>query len=314
MIIVFVDCRFLTTRLHVFSLLTIQDNPVHTSVKNSSSQELQSALRHELSTTNGAGAELTNTLSSQTSFQQLSPDEQEELKEILEDDVREMKLEFGYLVTKTRDSIEERIPVGKFGTSILALRAYEPAPEEQDRSLLDEHKDEIKGAKTISEIFNILCAYWNYLNYEILEYIIRLYGTSDDSERLTAYGEKLQKFCKRRIFELPLPESGGDIGKAPSPRQEKFVVKLDVRGGTTCKEVRRIKGKIAKILHISCATLMVDNVDAGCLQLTFLIPRFVAHEIFPLSDEQTSALSKDVSVIRLECGDYVFEVYHLVPL
>ena len=106
-----------------------------------------------------------------------------------------------------------------------------------------------------------------------------------------------------------MPEGGSGTDTALSPRQEKFVVKLDVRGGTTCKEVRRIKGKIAKILRISRATLMIDNVDAGCVQLTFLIPRFVAQEIFPLSDEQTSALSKDVSVIRVECGDYVFKVW-----
>ena len=42
--------------------------------------------------------------------------------------------------------------------------------------------------------------------------------------------------------------------------------------------------------------------------VTFLSPKFVAQEIFPLSNEQMSALSKDVSVIRLECGDHTFEV------
>ena len=301
----------------MFSLLTTEDNPVHMSVNNSSSQELPSALRHELSTVNGPGADLTNTLSSQTSFQQLSRHEQEELKEILENDVRKMKRDFGYLVTKTRDSIEERIPVEKFVTSILALTAYEPAPEGRDPSLLDEHQDEIKGAKTITEIFNILCAYWNYLNYEILEYIIELYGTIDDTKRLTNYCEKFHKFCDRRIFELPMSESGSGTGNASNPRQEKFIVKLDVRGGTTCKEVCRIKGRIAEILHVNRAILMIGDVDAGCVQLTFLIPRFVAHEIFPLSDEQTSALAKDVSVIRLECGNHVFQVfgtYYLVEM
>ena len=278
------ECRFFANFLCVSPLLTVEVSPVQMSVNNSSSQDLQFALRYKLSTANGAGAELTNTLSSQTSFQQLSPGEQEELKEILEDDVREMKLEFGCLVSKTRDSVEERIPVRRFATSILALRAYEPAPEERDRSLLGEHEDEIKGAQTISDVFNVLCAYWNYLNFEILEYIIKLYGTSDDTKRLTEYYEKLHKFCERRIFELPLPESGSGTGNTVSPRQEKFIVKLDVSGGTTCKEVRQIKGKIAKILHISRATLMIDNVDAGCVQLTFLIPRFVAQEMFPLSD------------------------------
>ena len=69
-----------------------------------------------------------------------------------------------------------------------------------------------------------------------------------------------------------------------------------------------MRGRIAEILHVKLAALNIVRVDPGCVQLTFMIPKFVAQEIFPLSDDQTSALSRDVAVIRLECGDYVFEV------
>ena len=229
---------------------------------------------------------------------------------MLDDDVRRMTREFGWLVTKTRNSVDKRIPVVEFATSILALRAYEPAPEERDRSLLDEHREEINRAKTISEIFNILCAYWNYLSYEILEYIIDLYGTNDDKERLKSYNEQLHNFCERRIFELPhdQPGSSSSAGNSLSMGQNKFVVKLNVREDITCKEIRQIRGRIAKILRVNLASLTIDCVDKGCVQLTFLVPKFIAQEIFPLSDEQTSTLCKDASVIRLECGDYLFEV------
>ena len=222
--------------------------------------------------------------------------------------MRRMRRLFGSLVAQTRDSVKERILVRDFAGIILALGAYEPAPEVQDRSLLDEHTEDINKATTISEIFNILCAYWNYLSYEVLEYIIEHYGTRDDTERLRRYNEELHRFCERRIFELPLPESGSGTGNGSSPRQEEFVVKLNVRKDTTCEEVRRIKGRIARILNVRLATLIIHTVDLGCVQLTFLIPKFVAQEIFPLSKEQTSALSRDASVIRLTCQDYVFEV------
>ena len=106
----------------------------------------------------------------------------------------DMRRQFGYLVTKTRDSIEKRISVGDFAVSILALGAYDPPPQGRDRSLLDEHSEKIKKAESVSAIFSILSAYWNYLNYEILEYIIKLYGTDDDTERLKSYNEKLHKF------------------------------------------------------------------------------------------------------------------------
>ena len=291
-----------------FLFLTSEGSSVCMSVTDSSNRELPSALRREhsnTSTANSTNTELKNALSSRSSFQQLSSSEQEQLEEMLDEDVREMTREFGCLVTKTCDSVEKRISVGKFSASILALRAYEPAPEERDRSLLDEHREEIKRATAISEIFNILCPYWNYLNCELLEYIIKLYGTSEDAERLASYHEKLHRFCKHRIFEVPMPGSGTSTGDS---KQKKFSVKLNVREGTTCKELRQIKGRIAKILHVKMAVLIIVNVDPGCVQLTFLIPKFIAQEIFPLSSQQVSALSKEASVIRMECGDYVFEV------
>ena len=225
---------------------------------------------------------------------------------MLDDDEEKMKLHFGRIVTKTCDSVEKQTTVAKFAGSILALGPYDPAPEVQDRSLLHEHREEIKGAKAISEIFIILSAYWNYLNYEILKHIIELYGTSEDIERLEDYSKKLHVFCERRIFELP--ESSSETGNVQNEKQAKFVIKLDVQENITCKEVLQIRRRIAKILGINVAALTISKMDIGCVQLTFLIPKFLVLEVFPLSSEQISALSKDASVISLECGSYSCEV------
>ena len=254
--------------------------------------------------------ELTDVLSNCPSFQQLSSSEKEELKAMLDDDEEKMKLQFGLMVTKTRDSVEKQTTVVKFAGSILALGAYDPAPEVQDRSLLHEHRVEIKGAKAISDIFIILSAYWNYLNYEILKYIIELYGTSEDIERLEKYNQKLHNFCKRRIFELP--ETSNETGNVQNEKQAKFVVKLDVQENITCKQVLQIRRRIAKIFRINVAALTISQMDIGCVQLTFLIPKFVLEEVFPLSSEQILALSKDASVISLECGSYSCKVSRII--
>ena len=266
---------------------------------------LSSFREHEDSTATGRKA---NVFSDQPSFQQLSSTEKEELKAQLIDDVQKMKRLFGSLVTETRDSVEKRISVQKLAGSILALGAYEPAIGERDQRLLDEHREEIRSAKSVSEIFIILSAYWNYLDFEILVYIISHYGTrGDDSDekRLQNYKEALQRFCKRRIFELPLPESGNGTD---NKKQKKLYVKLNIREDARAEQMFLIKRKVAEILQLNPATLQIYSVDEGCVQLVFLIPKFVAREIFPLSDEQATALSKDVAVMRLECGHYVFKV------
>ena len=133
-------------------------------------------IQHEGSNATGRKAGLANVLGNQPSFRRLSSTKKKELKAQLKDDVQKMKLLFGSLVTQTRDSVKKRIPVVDFAGSILALGAFEPAIGERDQRLLDEHREEIKSSKSVSEIFIILSAYWNYLDYDILVYIIHHYA------------------------------------------------------------------------------------------------------------------------------------------
>ena len=281
--------------------MELQPEGSKTSTANGASMELQPE-GSKTSTANGAKTGLTDALSKQPEFQQLSPSEQEKL---MVKDEKNMKLQFGSLVTKARKSIEKRTTVEEFAGGVLALGAYEPVREVQGQSLLEDHSEEINSAETIAKIFTILNAYWNYLTYEILEYIIKHFGDDSDKERLKSYNADLHKFCKRRIFELP-PESSN--GGTLSPKQEKFMIKLNVNKDITYQQLLQIRGRIAKILRVTLAALVFSRVDEGCLQLTFLIPKFLVQEIFPLSDEQTSALSKIASFIRLECGHHMFEV------
>ena len=279
-------------------------------VSESNDLKLQSGLGPDSSitnTVNGTNAGLNPALAIQSSFQTLNRNDRDVLMAKLRDDEKSMKLEFGSLVTTTCYSVQKHVSIEIFCVSILSLKAYEPAPGERDRSLLDQHSGEIKKAKSVAEIFCILMPYWNYLNYEILEYIIKEHGRSDDMEKLRGYEDKLKKFCERRFFELSLPDNGDDSGKT-FPNQEKFAVKLDKTEGIKGKELLQIRMQIAKILQVNVATLVIYSLDEGCVQLTFLMPKFVAREIFPLSYEQASALSQDASVFRLECGHYAYKV------
>ena len=186
-----------------FLVLATKGVPVHVSV-NSDSMKLQLVSREpessDGSTVKGTNTGLTRALAIQPAFQKLNPNERVELLSKLYDDEKSMTREFASLVTATLYSVQERVPTDVFCVSILLLKAYEPAPGEQDRSLLDEHCREIKEAKIIAEIFKILTPYWNYLNYEILEYIIKDHGTRNDCEKLKEYEAKLYSFCERRIF------------------------------------------------------------------------------------------------------------------
>ena len=91
-------------------------------------------MRHECSnvnTANGVNTGLIDVLSKRPSFKQLSSCEQEELMAKLYDDEESMKFKFSNLVTETCKSVEKETTVQMFAGNILALGAYEPAPEER---------------------------------------------------------------------------------------------------------------------------------------------------------------------------------------
>ena len=139
-------------------VLATKDAPVHVSV-NSDSMKLQLVSREpessDGSTVKGTNTGLTRALAIQPAFQKLNPNDRVELLSKLYDDEKSMTREFASLVTATLYSVQERVPTDVFCVSILSLKAYEPAPGERDRSLLDEHCREIKEAKLIAEIFKI---------------------------------------------------------------------------------------------------------------------------------------------------------------
>ena len=235
---------------------------------------------------------------------------EDETRAKLYDDEKWIEHKFGFLVTATCRSVQERVPVDLFRVTILSLQAYEPAPGVQNRSLLGEHTGEINLAKSVADIVAIVSPYMNYLTFDLLKYIIEQHGTKDDHVKLENYERNLQEFFKQRIFELPILESNL---KSTSSKQAKFAVKLNMCEGIAGEELLQIRAKIAKILHVDIAALVLCRVNKGCVQLTFLIPKFVSQKIFPLSWEQTSELYKDASVIRLECGPYI-KVYKHNPV
>ena len=259
------------------------------------------------STVYGTPAGLSSALAVQPSFQKLSSSQQDELLAKLYDDEESIKLRFGSLLSATCNSVQNRVSVDVFRASILSMRAYEQALEVGDRSLLEEESGEIETAKSVTYIFAVLTPYWNYLNFEILKYIITEHGTSDDYVSLRNYDGELKKFCERKILELPMLVNGSDVGNT-FPNQVKCVIKFDKPESMTGNQLLQIREQIANIFHVNVTAFKICRVEVGCVQLTFLIPKFVPQDIFPLSCEQTSALSKNTSVIRLECGPYVLKV------
>ena len=232
----------------------------------------------------------------------LTHEQQQKLEERLWYETKEIILRFQKLVSATIKSFQKQcVPLDELVSHVMqALGAFDPVWK---KPVFTDYQEQIKAAKTIPKVFLILNDYFSFFNYHIIEHIIEELGTEEDKAELQRYKEDFKQYAKRRIFECP-PE----FGLVSDADHAYIIVKTDLQFDKyTVQATKGLCHQLSNILCVSSGILRLCRVDKGCFQLMFQVPCFVQQEIFPLSREQKKALA-DMSVIRLTCGDYQFQV------
>ena len=225
----------------------------------------------------------------------LSEDEKQDLEARLLKDTECMIYSFASLAYKSCESlVKQNIDPENLAVCVLSLDAFSDAAQVHSSLLKDEEK-EIRSANTIGKIFLVLKGHWSFINYGILEHIIKSCGTQEDKKSLEEYIHKLKEFCQRRIFEVP-PHAYGSESK--KQKWAKLTFKLDKKV-PTLEDIRETQRLIAQILDLKPSTLYLCCVDEGCVQLLYLIPSFVARRVFPLFSVQKIALH-DAHILKLD--------------
>ena len=235
----------------------------------------------------------------------LTHEQQEDLRERLRFESREIMMQFQELVSKTIKSlISQNVPLDELVSHVMTLVAFDPDPvyKKPQVSLFQDCLQKLEAADTIPRVFLVLNNYFSFFNYDIVEHIIEMLGTKNDQDNLQSYKEKFDQYARRRIYECG-PQFGPESGKDHAD----IFVKLDSRyDNYTVAEIKGFCRKLSKTLHVSSGgVLRLCRVEKGCIQLTFQVPSFVQRKIFPLSREQEKALEAE-GVIKLTCGEYQF--------
>lgn len=215
---------------------------------------------------------------------------------------------YASLTSSVRDSLKQRgITAADLTEKLMDLNGFLPLREESNARLLESHYPEMKEAEKITDLFDILRSYHSYFNYEIIRFIVEELGTEEDKGNLEKYEEDFTEYCKRSIFECPLPSDP----KRSSDRVD-LIMKVDSKSMTepyTAEAVKLFKFQVATLLQITKYALYLHSVEKGCLQLTFHIPRFLTSAMFLLNTDQKRGL-KELGIIRLECDGIV---HHMEP-
>ena len=223
------------------------------------------------------------------------------------DESQEMLFAFQYLLSTARRSlIQQHIPPEDLVAELLSLDALDPVLNKANVSdthtpVFRECQKELQNAKSINDVFFAIHDYFSFFNYKIIEHIIAVFGTKDDRKEVQNYKETFERYCKRRVFECP-PHIYGS--RSESGHVCLVVKKDNVLNNFSMNELNVFKYKLCRILKVTEYIPQLLSVEEGCLQLTFQIPSFLQHLIFPLSEDQEKSLKVE-GVLMMTCGDYI---------
>ena len=212
-------------------------------------------------------------------------------------------IRFQELVSATIKSFKRQcVSLDDLVSHVMTLGAFDPVFKKPPVPLFQYCFQELEAADTIPKVFLVLKDYFSFFNYHIIEHIIKELGTEEDKAELERYKEDFNQYAKRRIFECQ-----SEFGPISDVHHADIFVKVDAQyENYTVAETEVFRHKLSEILRVSSqGVLRLCRVEKGCFQLTFQLPSFVQHEIFPLSREQERVLRAE-GVIKLTCGEYQF--------
>jgi hypothetical protein len=265
----------------------------------------------------------------QTIPSELNPEDRIDLEARLILSAESMRKKFASLLLKLVISFKQQGTLPRnLATGILALTQHNDS--DSCKPLLIRHEEDLKRAKTVDDIFDILRPHMTFFNYEILEFLVEEMGSSDDKRNLESFCQEFTNFCRHSVFEIPSTMLGHSKEKAVE--QQKFCVKITkefkvallVRcnqqatssnpGSSNSEErdricapeldisledAKRIQRKLAKVLNLKPSSIYLDSIGFGSVILTFLLPSDIS--LAGLDSNPDAIALSDIG-IHILCG------------
>ena len=222
----------------------------------------------------------------------------------LNSDVQSIERKYAQLQTSTRESLKDRsVPCMRLKAHLLAYRNFRGVTRKESTLLLSDRQRDLEKAESIDEIFVIVCPFWSFLDYEILEDIINSkdLGADSDQQNLAVYTTNLRDFL--HSWRVEPRKVCRDDSVSPGSRV-KLHFKLDTN---SLSMYRDVKIAIARILDIQVSALQLCSIEEGCTELVFLCPNITPS--LPLSDEKKEELFRIIPpVLKVVLGFFNIEI------
>ena len=176
---------------------------------------------------------------------------------------------FKRIVVRMKSILKERgESVDQFRDSfLLSLNVFE---KERHYHFFSRKKTVICDSTTYDELFLVLDLYWDYLNYHLLECLVREYGDEDAKSCMKEYLEDVSTFMETTTLRV-FWEIEPCLKSVPPPGFTETVVKhrQDISVESTLKDVENIRIRLANETQLSKYAILLSTIQDGCVQITW---------------------------------------------
>ena len=146
----------------------------------------------------------------------------------------------------------------------------------------------LQQAQTVDYAMSVISGYCSFFNFHILELIIEQLGSPEDTANLSKYKEEFNKYAKHHVFQCP-----SEVGTVTSGDAKMFVTLDETFNKCSLSTLHLFCSNLREVLNLSPGSgLKLCQIEPGSLKLTFQLPFSLLQDVFPLTEEHESALTR----------------------
>ena len=190
----------------------------------------------------------------------------------------ELESRFGDLADHTFDCLKDN------GVKIEKIKSRLANLPVRSRQLHEEFLMELwhkMKDPTLDDVWVELGRYWDFLNYSLLEYLIKKFGDKELAERMEEYKRRLREFrCCTRLCDFA--QHFKDVNKTLVDKNvtKSLEVKLSKNWEEcTLEDLEMWKENITQKLLLPSFVVILRDMDSGCISITWTIPALYASSL-----------------------------------
>ena len=128
-----------------------------------------------------------------------------------------------------------------------------------------------KNADSINDIFFLLSLYISFIDYSLLEHIIKHFGSPELNDKMRQYALDMEQFRKKTTVSAIIPHLSGR--PEPPPEYIKMKIGLDFDASEcTLEELEQIRVKLGREFSLSKYVFFLHQLNTSSIVVVCLIP------------------------------------------